>query len=329
MATCSSFAQEWIEDPSNRNTQFDRVRVRNSLSRLQSVVGDGMDDAQAQSSTSAAIFAAAAERARLYAQDLDRFVRAQLRSMCVLVRPLGYVILDVKQLLAHPHAVRTMILHRICSVVSGNVVFAAAAEVESVCHRLSAPRTSILLGRCTLSPVSDDAASSSSSSHVIVHYECRPERPPSTSSDLPNSLLPVKQWNLRAAAASQVASVIWNGRFILRFWLNDRPSISSDDTASALSLTALPSTYRTNYLSARASQSADSAKSSKSLIPHWITRTNLPVISDSAGTILFSPLFSAAHPHLKQPQHALVRAVTADFIPGNVASLLWIPASVV
>jgi len=105
-ATCRSFDQNWIEDPSNRDPAFRRTQAR-------ALLGDpplpGMD---------AAGLAATAQRLRRARRALEAQVDALLAES-VRIEPAGYAVLDRCRLRAAPEEVALRMLTQLLATVGG------------------------------------------------------------------------------------------------------------------------------------------------------------------------------------------------------------------
>jgi tRNA(Ile)-lysidine synthase len=138
-ATLEARSQEWIEDPSNRDERFARIRVRRALA-------EGKDD------HAAAIAAAAGELGRFRA-DRERAV-AGILARAVHLFPEGYARLDPAALAAAPPEIGWRALAALLATVGG-LAHAPRGEPVRRLHAdlcagaIAGGRT---LGRCRLIP---------------------------------------------------------------------------------------------------------------------------------------------------------------------------------
>lgn len=77
----------WVEDPSNRNEVFDRVRIRHALSAADLVEGGFNEKIRL-----------AEKEARAWSDALDEFCTQLLRSSSVVIHPVGVVAVDLAKL---------------------------------------------------------------------------------------------------------------------------------------------------------------------------------------------------------------------------------------
>ena len=108
VATLDARDQEWLEDPSNANERFRRVRARHVLAGL---APDGLE---------AARIADAAERLRRAREAIEAEVTKTL-VRAVTIRPEGYARLDRAALTKPPEEISLRALARVLTTVSGAV----------------------------------------------------------------------------------------------------------------------------------------------------------------------------------------------------------------
>ncbi len=104
--TLEKMKQDWIEDPSNKNTNFQRVRIRN----IRSILGEEGIDNNKLSQTSKNL-------GRAKAAILDNV--SSLAAESVSIYPEGYVILHRGKFLKAPEEIRLKLLSHILMCVSG------------------------------------------------------------------------------------------------------------------------------------------------------------------------------------------------------------------
>ncbi len=107
-ATLTARGQDWVEDPSNRNEKFRRVRARTILAGL---APEGLE---------AARIADAAARLRRASDAIDAQVSDVLVE-AVIIHPEGYARLDAAALRAAPEEASLRALSRVLMTVSGQV----------------------------------------------------------------------------------------------------------------------------------------------------------------------------------------------------------------
>lgn len=105
-ATLQALGQPWIEDPSNSDLRFARVRIR-----------DGLEDLTA-AGISASRLVATAQRMRRVRSALDH-ATAGLMYEAVKWEPAGFAILGVSKLLSSPEEIGLRALARVLMVVAG------------------------------------------------------------------------------------------------------------------------------------------------------------------------------------------------------------------
>ena len=141
-ATLEFRRQEWIEDPSNRDSGFARVRVRALLS------GPRTDP------DSTLLLAGAARRAALERISLEGATSAWLARCCT-VYPAGYARLNARALSTAPDDIRLRMLGRIVLCIGG-ASYAPRSRRLLRLHRSIAdggPHKGLTLGGCRILPV--------------------------------------------------------------------------------------------------------------------------------------------------------------------------------
>lgn len=125
--------QDWIEDPSNQNTAFDRVKVRQALEGLADI---GLDvDRLCQT----------AQTMQRVKKTLDRLERDWINQYAIIC-PEGYVRLNVKGLAEPDEEVLWRGLSRIGQGVSGKVYRPRLARLKRLCEQLRAGEDATLMG---------------------------------------------------------------------------------------------------------------------------------------------------------------------------------------
>jgi tRNA(Ile)-lysidine synthase len=123
-ATLSAAGERWIEDPSNRNRAFARVRLRQAMPLL-----------AAEGLTEARLAATAARLARARAA-LDAAV-AELLAHAVMLHPLGFACLDAAALKRAPEEVGLRALAALVVTVAGAEHTPRLERLERLYHALS------------------------------------------------------------------------------------------------------------------------------------------------------------------------------------------------
>jgi len=167
-ATLRAHDQTWIEDPSNRDDRFARVRVRRLLA--------GLPDSESQA---AALTSAAGELGRFRASQERKIAGALARA--VRLYPEGYAWLDVAALAGAPAEIGWRALAALLATVGGLAYAPRGDAVRALYDDLAAGRLGAgrTLGRCRL--VADGAA-------CLVLREIRgiePARPSASRMQLP------------------------------------------------------------------------------------------------------------------------------------------------
>ncbi|HYD30430.1 MAG TPA: tRNA lysidine(34) synthetase TilS [Azospirillaceae bacterium] len=124
-ATCHAYAQEWLEDPSNRSPRFTRARLRGLV---QTLTGEGVSPEGLVES------ARRAARVRATLEGLVAGVLGEAAS----VHPEGYLWLDPAPLLAAPAEVGLRALARALTVVGGAVYAPRLERLERLYAHVTA-----------------------------------------------------------------------------------------------------------------------------------------------------------------------------------------------
>jgi len=117
--------QEWIEDPSNDNPAFARIRIRQSLPGLA---------AAGVSVAALATSAAAMARARVALESTT----SALLGRCAFVHPAGYIRLDGRALFDAPEEISLRALLRALMCAGGGVYPVARRKLENLHERMKA-----------------------------------------------------------------------------------------------------------------------------------------------------------------------------------------------
>jgi tRNA(Ile)-lysidine synthase len=142
-ATLTAMGQDWIEDPSNRDIAYGRVRLR----RLMPALGEAGLTPEALATTAAA----AADRRRA----LDEETADLLARACVL-SPAGYARLDARVLRAASPLIARRALDRIVRTVGGAVHGPRGDRLDRLWSELgSGPMRRRSLGGCLVMPEAD------------------------------------------------------------------------------------------------------------------------------------------------------------------------------
>ena len=124
-ATLKAAGQDWVEDPSNDNRAFARIRIRQSLPGL----------AAAGISTAALTTTAAAmARARVALES----TASALLGRCAFVHPTGYIRLDGRVLFDAPAEISLRALSRTLMCVGGGVYPPAMQKLENLHEKMKA-----------------------------------------------------------------------------------------------------------------------------------------------------------------------------------------------
>lgn len=123
-ATLVSMKQDWVEDPSNKDLQYDRVKAREYLSNPPLLNLDSLKLAQT------------AERMQRAKEALDYYA-TELLAAAVVVYPAGYADLDVNILRSNPDETGLRALARLVRHISGGVYSPRLAKLERAYNALS------------------------------------------------------------------------------------------------------------------------------------------------------------------------------------------------
>lgn len=140
--------QDWIEDPSNRDAAFARVRVRRALAALDA--GRDDDDALVRR------LAGAASRLGHARHALERDT-AGLLARSVTIYPTGHAMVDMAAIAAAPADISLRALSRIVTCIGGRAQAPRRERLERLHARIAedGPRRGTTLGGCLLSPGRD------------------------------------------------------------------------------------------------------------------------------------------------------------------------------
>jgi len=128
--TLKKMKQNWIEDPSNKNTNFQRVRIRNIISLLDK---EGIDNNRLSETSK--------NLGRAKAAILENV--SSLAAESVSIYPEGYVILDRRKFLKAPEEIRLRLLSHILMCVSGKEFPPRLKNLERLNQRLCLSKSSI------------------------------------------------------------------------------------------------------------------------------------------------------------------------------------------
>ncbi len=129
--------QDWIEDPSNENPEFTRVRLRRTLAEG---AADGLD---------AARLAATAARLGADRAAMDGALAALL-ARAAAPDPAGFVVLDRDLLCAAPEALGLRVLARVLVTVGGADYAPRFARLRGLYDEISGAGRARTLGGCTI-----------------------------------------------------------------------------------------------------------------------------------------------------------------------------------
>lgn len=117
LATLGAASHPWIEDPSNENTQFERVRMRKMMPKLAEI---GL--------TSEAL-ARSARRLGRAAKPLLRSSEALL-AQAIEMRPQGYALVNLEKFLGAEAEIRILGLQELLKILGGTNDLAQLSEIE-------------------------------------------------------------------------------------------------------------------------------------------------------------------------------------------------------
>jgi len=140
--------QDWIEDPSNRDAAFARIRVRRALSAPGTDrQGDDMVNRR---------LAGAASRLGHARHELERET-ARLLARTVTIYPAGHAIVDMATIVAAPSEIGRRALSRIVACIGGRTYAPRFERLERLHARVADGRLGrgATLGGCQLSPGRD------------------------------------------------------------------------------------------------------------------------------------------------------------------------------
>lgn len=139
MAFLDRMSQTWLEDPSNRSQDFERVRVRQAQPALEAL------------GLSSAALSVSASRARRASRALDDISEKFLRSS-VAVNNGACAVVDLAKLFAAPDEIQIRVLKQILAGFGGAAPPARLQQLETLQHQLntSSGARSVTLGGCVV-----------------------------------------------------------------------------------------------------------------------------------------------------------------------------------
>ncbi len=144
LATLEEFGVNWLEDPSNDDSQFERVRVRAAMEKLEGL-GIGAE-----------ALARSASRLRRAQEALDLTADRFLES-CASLSDAGYGQIRTEALRDSPEDIALRALTRVIRAVSGQVSTPNLAKLESLVQAVrSGDMAARTLAGCRIVPDSDD-----------------------------------------------------------------------------------------------------------------------------------------------------------------------------
>ncbi len=193
-ATLRALGQEWIEDPSNRDRNFARTRIRSALPDLAEA---GMPPERLAET------AGHMGGARLALES----AASALLARCCMIHPAGYARLDGAALAAAPNAVSLRALARILVCIGGRTYGPRSAKLERLHQRIvnGGKDISHCLAGCHILPVKHKPVESR---QFLVCREQRRSPPP-----------------LAAVAGTRI---LWDNRFTIEFTVTKGKGISGD-----------------------------------------------------------------------------------------------------
>ncbi len=114
---------DWLDDPSNDNTDFERVRIRNAFPTLQEI---GLE--------SSAI-ARSAKRIRRASNALDYYAQQSLVQLCRL-EPEGYAVIDRNAVFGLPEEVSLRCLTKLVHLIGGKAKIPSMQKMENLYEQL-------------------------------------------------------------------------------------------------------------------------------------------------------------------------------------------------
>jgi len=144
VATLKARGLEWLEDPSNEDSRFERVRVRHAMDRLEAL-GIG-----------AVALARSAKRLRRARTALDQLTSRFLRDSSQLDAA-GFCRIDAPALREAPEEIALRAMGRVISAVGGRAAMPRLSKLEGLLEALKARDDAPLtLGGCRVSPGRDN-----------------------------------------------------------------------------------------------------------------------------------------------------------------------------
>lgn len=144
VATLEALGIEWLEDPGNQDTRFERVRVRQAMERLEAL-GIG-----------ARALARTAKRLRRARTALDQLTSGFLRDSSRLDGA-GFCQIDAAALREAPGEIALRAMGRVISAVGGGKVTLRLSKLEGLLEALHARTdTPLTLGGCRVVPGPDE-----------------------------------------------------------------------------------------------------------------------------------------------------------------------------
>ncbi|NND50044.1 MAG: tRNA lysidine(34) synthetase TilS [Rhizobiales bacterium] len=140
-ATLADFDQTWIDDPSNENSAFERVRIRKNMGALA-----GLDIA------APAIAASAAKLARA-ADALSHITDARFSALAN-VDAAGFATLDGEALAREPQEIALRVMARVIRLVGGRERLSDGALARTTASMTDGNATSLTMGGCCISRTS-------------------------------------------------------------------------------------------------------------------------------------------------------------------------------
>ncbi len=159
-ATLRTAGISWIEDPSNSNEQFARVRMRNIMRAL---AEDGLTVER---------LSATADRMATAKSALDHFAQ-ELASRAVRPHEAGFVILDPVPLKGDPREIGLRVLADVCRDVGGNPYRPRFDRLQRVYESILAGSlgNGATLAGCRFAPAPAGLAGEAAGTALLVHRE--------------------------------------------------------------------------------------------------------------------------------------------------------------
>ena len=159
-ATLRAAGFSWVEDPSNRNDQFARVRMRTIM---QTLAADGL---------TAERLASTADRMATAKSALDHFMQ-ELEARAVSINDAGFVTVNLTAFCAAPREIGLRLLAEVCRSVGGNTYRPRFERLQRVYDAILTGTlgNGTTLAGCRFGPVPPALAAEANDSALLVYRE--------------------------------------------------------------------------------------------------------------------------------------------------------------